>query len=349
MKLEDFKKEIGKEILRFYDQKHSALAIDENKDLIPIFNHLRKLLQDGKRIRAYVAFLSYKANGGKENNKAIKLLSFIEIFHAFCLVHDDIMDKADERHGIETIHKFVSNSIKTDSNVDPDHFGNSQAILIGDFLFSWSWEIILTNKDFDAKVIANIQKIFQKMIDEVFFGQMLDLNVTNKNTVSDEEIIKKMLLKTAGYSFIKPMITGATLADNKSNTKLIEKLGSHLGLAFQIQDDLLDVVFDTKLTKKSSFNDISQHQHTLLSNYILRKGNALQKKSLKDLFGKKLSGENKKRLRKIFHESGAIKYAEKEIYNNLTQASEILKKMKIDKEYKVLFNKLISNLISRSN
>ncbi|KKQ34820.1 MAG: Polyprenyl synthetase, partial [Microgenomates group bacterium GW2011_GWA2_37_6] len=127
------------------------------------------------------------------------------------------------------------------------------------------------------------------------------------------------------------------------------EVGEKSGIAFQIQDDLLDVKYNVSQTKKSSFNDVYQNQHTLLSNFIHQNGTKEQKTALGKLFGKKLNDNDKKTLKTIFRESGAIEYAEKEIYNNLNQASEILKKIKIDGEYKILFNKLISDLINRSN
>lgn len=336
MELKDFKNKIDKEILIFLDSKIFSLSKYQTNDLdYRVFDQLLKLLRDGKRIRSYVAFLSYKAYGGKDDKNAIKLFSFLEIFHAFCLVHDDIMDDADQRHGVKTINKL---------------YGNSQAILIGDFLFSWAWEILLTNKEFDEKSIERAKGIFLEMIDEVIIGQMTDLNITAKQKVSNEEIINKMLLKTAGYSFIKPMIIGAYLARNiKDEEKPIEKFGKYLGLAFQIQDDLLDIMFDSNQTKKSDFNDVAQHQHTLFTNYVFEKGNKEQRGILKTMFGKKLNQIDKDMLRKVFVNSGAIGYGKKEIINNLNNAKKALEKIKIDEKYKNLFLKLTDDLVNRSN
>lgn len=336
MNLKDFKNKIDKEILIFLDSKISSLSKYKTNDLdYRVFDQLLKLLRSGKRIRSYVAFLSYKAHGGKDDKNAIKLSSFLEIFHAFCLVHDDIMDDADQRHGVKTINK---------------RYGNSQAILIGDFLFSWAWEILLTNKEFDEKSLERIKRIFLEMIDEVFVGQMMDLNITAKHKVSNEEIVNKMLLKTAGYSFIKPMIIGAYLARNiKDEEKSIEEFGKYLGLAFQIQDDLLDIKFESSQTKKSDFNDVTQHQHTLFTNFVFEKGANEQKQILKDLFGKKLNKTDKVVLRKVFIDSGAIDYGEKEVTNNLNLASKSLSKIKIHEKYKSLFLELVNDLIGRSN
>ena len=111
----------------------------------------------------------------------MKLLVFMEIFHAFCLVHDDIMDKADKRHGIETFHMLIK----------PPSLGNSIAILIGDFLFSWAFEILLTNKDFDQEKLERTKEIFLKMIDEVITGQFIDINLTGRKLRQRKKFIKR--------------------------------------------------------------------------------------------------------------------------------------------------------------
>lgn len=334
MELKDFKKDIDKEIIAFFKNKLSSLSKYQNLEMDQLFEHVGKILLEGKRIRPYLAYLSYKSFGGKEDKKVIKFLSFIEIFHIFCLVHDDILDKADERHGVKTINKL---------------YGNSQAMLIGDLLFSWSWEILLTNNNINKETIERIEKIFLEMIDEVFTGQMIDLNISSKNKVSNQEILQKMLLKTAGYSFIKPMMIGSVLAGvTKKDYDFIREFGTELGLAFQIQDDLLDIGYESKTTKKSAFNDIEQHQHTLFTNYVFEKGTSKQKEILNNLFGKKIKSRDRERLREVFFQSGAIKYGKELVLKHLNQAEKMLDKSVMDTKSKKLFSDLISGLINRS-
>lgn len=349
MVINEFKREIDKHILDFFNLKTTD-SIYKNGGIDPIFIHLRKQLEVGKRIRPYIAFLSYKAFGGKEDKKAIELFSFIEFFHVFCLVHDDILDKADERHGIKTIHKFVSDSLGKNIYKDPGYFGNSQAILIGDLLFSWSWEVLLNNYSFEKESLERVKNVFFEMIDEVFIGQMIDLNISSKSRVSNQEILQKMLLKTAGYSLIKPMMIGAALAgETKKDYEFIKKFGTELGLAFQIQDDLLDIKYESSQTKKSTFSDIAEHQHTLFTNYVFEKGTEEQKKILKNLFGKEVRDIDREKLRDVFIKSGAIKHGEREVLKYLNRAENLLKESVIDDKSKKMFLNLINGLINRSN
>lgn len=336
MELSEFKKIIDKHLIEFLDSKFIKLAPNSNKEILDIFNQLKIISSDGKRIRPYIAYLSYKASEGNDDIEIVKLLTFIEVFHLFCLIHDDIMDKADERHGVKTIHKFLAESSYQD-------YGNSQAILVGDLMLSWSFEILRKNcpSDIEAK---SIQEIFQKMVDEVSLGQMLDLNLKKNKTATDKEIIQKMLLKTAGYSFINPFLIGAALAGN-SDEEFYTDLGTHLGLAFQIQDDLIDI--EGGQSGKTTFNDISEHQPTLISNYVLENGSHKQKELLNNKFGNNLDQEDKKVLKDMFRESGAIEFGQKQVDINIDKARKLIQD-KNNPDHKAFLN-LINIIQNRKN
>jgi len=348
MSIKDFKKRFDPALLNFLDSKTKTLRKYNNRDLNNYLLHLRKILQGGKRIRPYLSFLSYKAYGGKEDSKVIKLLVFIEIFHAFCLVHDDIIDKADYRHGVSTIHKFATDKTGV-TNLSSIHFGNSIAILIGDFLFSWAFELILKNKDFEEKELKKIINIFFNMVDEVIVGQFIDINISSEEKSNEEMIYQKMLLKTASYSFIHPLMIGASLVKEIKNGEFFKGFGLFLGTAFQIQDDLFDIIYDSGEIHKSSFNDIAQHQRTIFTNYIFEKGTRKQREILQTYFGKKVDEKGEKILREIFHKSGAIKYGKSLIENNIKKAKELLKKEKIAEKYKDLFFEFIDILSKRKS
>lgn len=336
MELPQFKKIIDKHLQEFLDLKIGNFSNTTNKELYDILLHLKKISKEGKRIRPYVAYLSYKASGGNDDISAIKFLTFIEVFHLFCLIHDDIIDQADKRHNTKTIHKYISEK----SN---ERYGDSQAILVGDLVLSWSLE--LTQNDlFPSKINKNIQSIFFKMVDEVILGQMLDLSLKNKKSALNEEILQKMLLKTAGYSFTNPFIIGAALA-GVNDDDFYKELGTCLGLAFQMQDDLLDIVGIE--IGKTLFNDVSENQPTLITNYILENGTIEQKEILKKMFGNILNEDEKLRLRKTFEDSGAIEFAQREIDLNIDKAREIINEQKNPKNN--LFLDLVKLIGNRKN
>ncbi|MEK7186542.1 MAG: polyprenyl synthetase family protein [Patescibacteria group bacterium] len=324
MQLKEFKDKFDPLLIEFIEKKIKLLQIYKSPDLTKCLSHLKKLLGSGKRIRPYLSFLSYKAYGGTKDKDMMKLLVFMEIFHAFCLVHDDIMDKADKRHGIETFHMLIK----------PPSLGNSIAILIGDFLFSWAFEILLTNKDFDQEKLERTKEIFLKMIDEVITGQFIDINLTGKKTSTEEEIYQKMFLKTASYSFIRPLMIGKALVGEIKDEKFFQEFGKSLGFAFQIQDDLFDIIYDTDEIFKSSFNDVQQRQHTIFTNYIFEKGTNKQKTVLQTYFGKKIEDKDKNKLIKIFNDSKSLEYGKKLIKGNLEKAKKLLKEESMIDTYK---------------
>ncbi len=237
-----------------------------NKSVIDYINYAKKItLINGKRIRPYIAYLMYESLGGKNMKNALKLLVSLEIFHSFGLMHDDIIDKGTFRHGTLTTHIYITNKLKKEKRQgDLIYIGNSQAILLGDILFSWAMEGLNTNTDFNPKIISKVIKLFYQMADEVIVGQMLDVDITTRHKVSKELIDEKIRLKTAGYSFIKPLQIGASLAGGETNEveKFCKEFGLAMGVSFQAQDDLMDIISTDEQLQKTTSSDQSQHQHT---------------------------------------------------------------------------------------
>ncbi|MCR4256609.1 MAG: polyprenyl synthetase family protein [Candidatus Uhrbacteria bacterium] len=294
--IQAFKKRFDTVLGRTLDRKMSEMRmLTQDAHTRSVIAHARTLATaGGKRIRPYLAYIAYRAAGGR-SVRIIDALVGLELFHVFALVHDDIMDRGASRHGVATAH------VK---------FGDAQAILVGDLLFNWASEIIAPTKG---------QPIFAKMVDEVILGQMLDVDATRRDKVTDRFIEDKMRLKTASYSFIRPMQFGVAMAEQekgkrkkgKGNKKkeegmmgFCEKFGLALGMAFQIQDDLLDLTGTSKLLGKSAMNDVKEGQKTVFTQYASRdpKNRAL----LNRMKGKNLTAKNRKRLKKVFEESGAI-------------------------------------------
>ena len=270
--LQLFKKEFDHYIQQYLEQKIKNITrYTKDPFIISYVSYIKTIvLSAGKRIRPYASYLMYQSLGGKEVEKILRFLVSIELFHSFCLIHDDIMDKANLRHNVSTVHKYVTDLLKKKKRLNElSRTGNSQAILIGDLLFSWSQEILNLNKEFDQKITDNVKKIFYEMVYEVTVGQMIDVDITTRKRISKKLLDQKTYLKTAGYSFIKPLQIGAALAGK--NTKKVEKfckeLGLSMGIAFQIQDDLFDITSNEKQLQKTMSLDKSQNQHTHFTHF----------------------------------------------------------------------------------
>lgn len=309
--LASFKKEFDKKLKIYLDSKIKKFTEKaEDEQVADILNYTQKLvLTGGKHIRPYMALIMYETLGGQEREKTIETLVCLELFHVFCLIHDDVMDNGTKRHGIETLNLYIANKFGT-----AEEYGKSQAILIGDLLFSWSQEIAQQGRD--------VLRSFYQMVEDTVLGQMIDVRLTTPKNTTTEQIMKKMLFKTARYTFVYPLLIGAGLAGPKKEFEnFCQTFGEALGIAFQVQDDLLDL---EGKSEKTAFSDIREGQHTLFTQYIFDQGSDAQKETLTKYFGKKFQKEDEILLQKLFADSGAIGNGKKIITDNLKKAKKIV-------------------------
>ncbi len=337
MRMPVFKERFDRALIRFLDRKMRDMrGLTRDAHIRSVVGHARTLsIAGGKRIRPYLAYTAYRAAGGR-NPGIIDMLVGLELFHVFALVHDDIMDRGATRHGVETAH------VK---------FGDAQAILVGDLLFNWAAEIIAPTKG---------QPIFAKMVDEVILGQMLDVDAVRRSRVTDAFIEEKMRLKTASYSFIRPMQFGTALARTSPSPtsgrrarggdrmfSFCEDFGLALGLAFQIQDDLLDLTGSSKQLGKSVMNDVREGQKTIFSQRVGRR--AQRRKVLEKMKGKMLTAGDRAKLTKMFEASGAIEEGKKIMEGYFEEAERVVRASAFSKKQQVPFLEIIGYIRARGH
>jgi geranylgeranyl diphosphate synthase, type I len=220
----------------------------------------------GKRLRPYLCALGYIAGGGQTPEQNIPYQVALEYFHTFCLVHDDIIDQAAQRRGVDSVHTAITKQLYAQPQVNTKRLvrvAEGQAMLLGDWLLARACELFST-----APVAA--QQEFYAMIPEVVAGQMIDINTSLFPHASDDQVQKKMYFKTATYSFIRPFQIGLALAGVQApERQLMSEFTKPLGLAFQIQDDYLDLAGDPQVTGKPILSDIKEGQHTLFSQLLI--------------------------------------------------------------------------------
>lgn len=327
-------------------------SITSNPNIHDYTNHAIEIIQGhGKRIRPYVTYLMYTTLGGQNTEQALKTLISLELLHAFGLIHDDIIDKGRVRHNMQTTHLYVVDKmVARNPDLDAAHVGNSQAIIIGDLIYNWSHEVI-NSAGFDGTMLKRIMNNFSAMEKEVALGEMIDVDMTSLDNVTFSQIEEKVRLKTASYTFIWPMLIGATLANQDSeNVKVFcKEFGTRLGIIFQTQDDLMDVMEKENLLGKTTFSDISTRKHTYLTQYVFENGTEEQKSMLLSLLGKNPTQDTKTAIQKIFQDSGAIQFAQNLIEENARRAREAIARLQIADERKSSFYKLLENISARSN
>jgi len=323
--LKSFQNVFNLRLNEFLDDKvKNYKNFSDNEISLEAVEYAISLVRDGgKRVRPYMAFIAYSTEGGLNQEEVLRAGIGLELFHAFALIHDDIIDKGKERHGKSTTHVYLEKFISEYPRGDKKHIAESIAILAGDLIFSWSNEIIasLNNK--------KAQQIFFRMIEEVVAGQIMDVSFMLQYEVEMKDIFQKNEYKTALYSFVNPMLIGATLTGKNIDKNFYKELGLCLGQAFQIQDDLLDIIGDPQKTGKKRLLDVEDGQHTILTQYIFENSNDNDKNVFKALFGKEVDDYSTQVLLKLFKDTGAINYAEKEIHSQLDKANKIILKSNI--------------------
>lgn len=219
----------------------------------------------GKRIRpALVLFSADLFELPLE--KALDAAMAVEVFHNFSLMHDDIMDEAPLRRQHETVH------MKWDVNT---------AILSGDAMLIWAYQCF---ESYDEKAFYKLMKLFSKTAKEVCVGQQYDMDFESRELVSIDEYIEMIRLKTAVLVACAFQMGGIIAeASIEDQTKLYE-FGQNLGIAFQIQDDLLDAFGDPRSFGKQIGGDIIENKKTFLYLKALELASEIDRKQLLHLF-----------------------------------------------------------------
>lgn len=306
--------------------------------------------KDGKRLRPYLANFMYRASGGSRGADALRLSVALELFHAFALIHDDVMDRGKTRHGLATIHLEVAQRLRAEKRVgDTARTGESQAILAGDLLLTWAHGVLDADVRIPSDHVASAREVFAAMSEEVIIGQMLDIDLSTQRATRLQKINEKMLHKTAGYSFVKPLQFGAALAgQSKRDAQWCEEFGSALGLAFQIQDDLLDLTVPSAQSHKTAFSDLSERQQTVFTQYIVDHGTPAERTELRRMFGTPLSEKDRPRIYKLFSKSGALAHGESRIRQLFSRAERSLDASHLSVSSKRECREVIQSISARS-
>ncbi|MGP3989358.1 polyprenyl synthetase family protein [Streptomyces sp. 3N207] len=279
------------------------------------------VLRAGKRLRPLLCCIGYTAVSGRCPTPAVlRAAASLELFHAFALIHDDIMDGSDTRRAGPTLHRALSGAADPDPST-ARHAGVSKAILLGDMALVWS-DQILHNSGLEPAQLQAARPVLDAMRSEVMGGQYLDVLMSSGSEADLHTALTVIRYKTAKYSFERPLHLGAALAGATSN-QLHELTGYAipLGEAFQLRDDLLGVFGDPAVTGKSCLDDLRGNKRTVLIAVAFQKAGVAQRRRLDTLLGKQdlMEGEAEQ-VRRILVRTGARRRVEEMIAERRDQA-----------------------------
>lgn len=331
--------EINQELEKFF-QNWSKEVEAVSPKLIVLNNAFIRANEGGKRLRGALVKLGYEMIGG-ENREILKPAAAFEVFQTAILAHDDVIDLGDLRRGKPTLYKALGGN----------HYGISQTICLGDIGFFLANKLIADSNFPDDKKNQAFS-VFSQMAINTALGEMFDIELPHQQTEELEgDVLTIQKLKSADYTVTFPLLVGITLAGDEGRlTKEIKEVGKNLGTAYQIQDDILGIFGDEKSLGKSVTSDAEEGKSTLLLAYVLEHGSFGQRETLELLYGKgKVEERDLEEIRRVFKESGALKYSQQKAAELVKSAKKVIEEMEISREYKGLFSEMADFLVQRSH
>lgn len=317
------------EILKMVNEFLDHLSYDRKPE--SLYEPIKYVLSmGGKRIRPTLMLLAY--NLYKENPEDILMNACaLETYHNYTLLHDDLMDNADMRRGHLTVHK---------------KWNNNTAILSGDSMLVLAFQRMM---QCDTKHLKDILDLFTVTALEIGEGQQYDMEFETRNDVKEEEYIEMIRLKTSVLLACALKI-GAILADaSAEDADNLYKFGEQIGLAFQLQDDYLDVYGDSKVFGKEIGGDITSNKKTYMLINAFNKANDAQRKELTRWVSARDFDRNEKvdAVTHLYNEIGIDQLAQDKIAYYFAQSKKYLDAVNVPEEKKEELRKYAQKMMKR--
>jgi geranylgeranyl diphosphate synthase type II len=319
----DLKKLVNKAILNLSYNEEAEKLNDPVKYILSI---------GGKRLRPVLALMACNLFNDKIDEAVIPAMG-LEVFHNFTLVHDDIMDHAPVRRNLPTVHS---------------KWNLNQAVLSGDVMAFIANECFLQTP---PQYLLKVFKVFNKAAIEVCVGQQLDIDYEKATIVSHEEYLRMIELKTAALLAASAKIGSIIGGADDKDSDLLYEFGKNLGLAFQIQDDLLDIYGDVKVFGKIVGGDIISNKKTFMLVKALEIASIEQAKQLHEQFAlKEFDPEIKvKKVVDLYDQLNIKNISERLATDYINTAFSLLEKIGVINERKAELVNIGNSLIGRDS
>lgn len=314
------------------------------------------VMRGGKRLRPLFAYWGWRAVADEPADlldpRLIRLISALELLQACALVHDDVIDASATRRGLPTVHRlFADKHLKSNWHGSAEQFGMSAAILLGDLALVWADDIVAT-AELPVDSHLRVQRVWSAIRTEVLGGQYLDIVAEASGAETVASAMTVNIYKTASYTISRPLQLGAAAAaDRPEVLDAFHEVGTNLGVAFQLRDDVLGVFGDPAVTGKPSGDDLRSGKRTVLlaeAVELAEKMDPVAAKLLRTSIGTELSDAQVKELCLVIESVGALAAVESRIDVLTRRALEILNAAPIDARAKVGLTELARLAANRS-
>ena len=321
----------AEELLKMVNEAIDGLSYDRKP--ASLYEPIKYVLSlGGKRVRPVLMLMAY--NLYKDDpQKIITQAVGLETYHNFPLLHDDLMDNADMRRGHETVHK------KWDAN---------QAILSGDTMLLQAFERV---EACEVDKVKDVFATFMQTTYEIGEGQQLDVEFETRNDVTVEEYIEMIRLKTSVLLACALKIGAILAGAPKEDQENLYRFGEQIGLAFQLQDDLLDVYGDPKVFGKNIGGDITSNKKTYMLINAVNRANAKQREELtRWIDAKTFDREEKVRaVTRLYDEIGIRQLCEQKMETCYTLAQQYMTKVQVSEDRKAVLKAYAAAMMKRQS
>lgn len=350
--------EVSKERVDHFLAQHFTLLKQETEHQGEAYQRMIRVAQDvvlagGKRLRPYMSMLMYEAYSGNDGEAVLPVAVAQEVMHSAMLIHDDVMDGDFVRHGqpnvtaraIELYEPFLTDKEERLRR------GEHAALLVGDLLIGEAYGLTDDIKGIDSEVMGRVRRLFRAATRTVVGGQLYDVEATflGKQAASPRRIAHD---KTAHYTFVTPLLVGATLAE-APETELIklQEIGEKTGIAYQLRDDALGVFGDPAVTGKSSDGDLREGKQTLLTEVFDDTAGPEEKAQFTALQSRIRAHPEEqapvKRMRRLLKPARLI--VEQEIDMAHDEVSRLIGALAIQSDYREALKKLVARSLKRTH
>jgi geranylgeranyl pyrophosphate synthase len=323
MQLSSYLKKTSKQINYTLEQFGEVLCQETSavsQHLLPLIQILHNASEGGKRIRAVLVVLGYEIYTNTFHEAILEPAIAFEIFQTAILIHDDIIDLSPTRRGKPTVYKQL------EANKNHSHYGIAQAICLGDIGMFLAMRLVSQSNFSAERRLAAVNSFVHTLL-YTGIGEMLDVELPYlPDQKQESDVLSIYLHKTAHYTITGALQLGAILGGaSEDYLQHISVFGNNLGIAFQIQDDILGIFGEESQTGKSTVSDIEEGKITLLYLFALQKATVAQKQIFAEYYGKgTITTENAEKIRKIFLQTGALAYCESQKEKYVQKALEVL-------------------------
>ena len=273
-------------------------------------------LRGGKRFRATLVLAGYHLATARPPRPALRAAAGLEHFQSWMLIHDDIIDHSEERRGGPTVHRSLATSHRRERREgSSEDYGTGIAITLGDLEEPFTVDAILSSPAPPAARLAALAE-YVRMTRLTGYGQLLDIRngTLDPGSVTEEDVLNVHRLKSAMYTVACPLRIGALLGQmSKAGLADLESIGTDLGIAFQLRDDVLGAGYEAEESGKSS-NDIAEGKRTLLVVRAWAGASEADRARLSRVLGNAhATPEDVERAREVIRTTGSLAYSERRI------------------------------------